>query len=288
MAGNFTRQSPGEACGFTVGTPIIKLEDAMRVICFCNQKGGVGKTISCVNLAVSLAQQGKQVLVMDMDPQGNATGYLGIKPQSIAYDTSLLLDDDNFGLEKAIFPTKYGLDLVPANTTLGRANTTLVGILGRETRLRDKIDEYATKSFRKHYDYIMIDCCPDLNLIATNALMASTDLIVPVQPKQFALEGMANLAAKIGELYKKLDPQIKLLGILVTMYKEGAALDKVMVDLLKDKIQREFGADFVFPEVIRGSTVVSESEKIGPLIVHYPDVPASLAYRKNAEFVMAR
>jgi len=250
----------------------------MRVICFANQKGGVGKTISCVNLAVCAAQMGKKVLIMDMDLQGNASSYLGIKPSSIDYDTSLLLDDDHFPLERAIMSTKYGLDIVPANTSLGRANTTLVGILGRETRLREKLENYTNKSSHKLYDYIMIDCCPDLNLIATNALMASTDLIVPLQPKQFALEGMADLATKIGELYRKLDPTIKLLGLLVTMYKEGAALDKVMVDLLKEKIEREFGEGFIFPEVIRGSTVVSESEKVGPLVVHYPDVAASIAY----------
>jgi len=260
----------------------------MRVICFANQKGGVGKTISCVNLAVSIAQQGQKVLVMDMDLQGNASTYLGIKPGSIAYDTSLLLEDDNFPLERAIVPTKYGLDLVPANSTLGRANTTLVGVLGRENRLREKVENFINRRSNKQYDYIMIDCCPDINLIATNALMTATDLVVPIQPKQFAMEGMSDLASKIGDLYRKLDPKVKLLGILVTMYREGTALDKVMVDLLREKIEREFGDGYMFPEVIRGSTVVSESEKVGPLVVHYPDVPASLAYRRNAQFIMEK
>lgn len=260
----------------------------MRVISFANQKGGVGKTICCVNLAVGIAEKGKKVLVIDMDLQGNTTTYLGVKPASIAHDTSLLLEDDTFGLDKAITPTEYAVDLVPANTTLGRANTTLVGVMGRETRLRDKIESYANKSYCKQYDYILIDCCPDLNLIATNALMASTDLIVPVQPKQFAYEGMVDLAQKIGELYRRLDPKIKMMGVIVTLYKEGAALDKVMVELLKEKMDREFGGGYVFPEVIRGSTVVSESEKVGPLLVHYPDSPAAIAYRRNAEFALER
>jgi len=259
----------------------------MRIIAFPNQKGGVGKTTSCVNLSICLAQRGKKVLVVDMDPQANATIHMGRDPNAVTWTSRSLLDSAHFDLDRAIYETAVGVDLIPANSKLLECNKTLLSEYGRETRLREKLEDYAENAALPVYDYVMIDCAPALDLICTNVLMACTDVIVPIQPRFFALKGFEHLSNMVGQVHRTLNPKFKVMGILVTMFDRTAALDRVMLDLLREKIEAEYG-DYLFPAIIYKSVSIAESEKRLPVVLHDPDSPVSKAYHQNAEEILRR
>ena len=259
----------------------------MRVIAFANQKGGVGKTTSCVNLSICLSQSGRRVLLVDMDPQANATVYLGMNSGERTYTSRFLLDSPHFDLERAIVRTESGIDVIPSDRKLLESNKTLLPEYGRETRLRDKLENYAEGFSPREYDYVLVDCAPSLDLVTINALMAATDLVVPVQPRFFALKGLEELASMVGELYRTLNPRVKVMGIIITMFDKTAALDKSILELLKGKVEREFGS-YIFPSVIYKSVLVSESEKRLPVVLHDPEAPASKAYQEIAAEIMRR
>jgi len=258
----------------------------MRVVCFANEKGGVAKTTSCVNLAASLARRGKAVLCMDMDPQANATTALGLDPDAAGRDweTYALLTDSLLALERVICPTAVpNLDAVPADRQLSNCEKALINEVGRETRLRNKLRDYSKSLFTKKYDVVLVDCPPSLDLITINALVASTDVIVPVQPKLYSLKGMARLGETIATLYSQLDVRIRLLGVLVCLYDRSACLDGVVHDLLRRKITREYG-DFVFHNIIAKSVLISEAEADGkPVVIADPESAAARAYEAVAE-----
>jgi chromosome partitioning protein len=263
----------------------------MRVVCFANEKGGVAKTTSCVNLAASLARRGKSVLCMDMDPQANATIALGLDPDAPHRDweTYALLTDARLPLERVVLPTAIpNLDVVPSDRQLSNCEKALINEVGRETRLRSKLRDFAKSIFTKEYDVVLIDCPPSMDLITINALVASTDIIVPVQPKLYSLKGMARLAETVATLYSQLEVRIRLLGILVCLYDRSASLDGVVYDLLKDRITREYG-DFVFRNVVAKSVVISEAEAEGrPVVAADPESAAALAYEAVAEEMLQR
>jgi chromosome partitioning protein len=238
-------------------------------------------------MSVALALMGQSVLTIDMDPQANATVYLGVDPDICKNTTTLILEDDNYELSKAIVPTGLGVDLVPAHTKMASCNTTLMAEVGRETRLRSKLDRFTESFFSKKYDYVIIDCCPAFSLLTINSLMAATDLIVPLQPKYFALKGLADLGELLGTLNRRLDPRIRMMGILFTMYDGTAALDRVMADLLTERITSQYG-DYVFPAAIHKSVAISESEKDLPIVARDPESPASKAYCANAAEILRR
>jgi len=264
---------------------------AMRVVCFANEKGGVAKTTSCVNLAASLARRGNSVLCMDMDPQANATIALGLDPDALERDwqTYALLADPHLPLERAIVPTEMpNLDAVPADRQLSNCEKALINEVGREIRLRNKLRDYAKSVFTKKYDLVLVDCPPSLGLITLNALAASTDLVVPVQPKLYSLKGMARLGETVATLYSQLELKIPLLGILVCLYDRSASLDSVVYELVKAKILRDYG-DFVFHNVIAKSVLVSEAEADGrPVVVADPESAAARAYEAVAEEMLQR
>lgn len=221
-----------------------------RAICFVNEKGGVGKTTSCINLAASLAKRGYEVLVADMDPQSNATLGVGIDPDEVTHPAHMLLLDRDFPLQRAIIPTEIDhLDLLPSNASLAACNHALVAAVGRELRLRNKILDYSKDTFTKKYDFLLADCSPTLDLLTVNVLMAATHLVVPVQPRFLALQGMALLGQTIQLLYDQLDPSIRLLGILVTFFENRAAMDRAVLELLAEKMKREYG-DYVFHSML--------------------------------------
>jgi len=262
----------------------------LRVIAFSNEKGGVAKTTSCVSLAVCLAEQGRQVLLADMDPQCNATLGIGIDPARLTNRPELLLTDERAPLSDAIIKTDIrGLDLVPASSSLTSTNKALVAEVGRETRLRTKLLEHARASYTKKYDYMLIDCSPSLDLLTLNALMVATDLIVPVQPRYYSLQGMSLIAQTIRSLYRQLDPEIRLLGILITLFDKNTALDHAILSLLRERIEAEFSAGYLFDNVIPRNIQVSETEFGNlPMILSQPEASASISYKAVAQEMLAR
>jgi len=260
-----------------------------RIIAFANEKGGVAKTTTCINLAACLARRGKEVLCIDMDPQSNATLGMGFDPARIPHQSDLLLTNDRLPMERAIVRTDTPhLDLIPSDSLLANCNKTLVAEVGRETRIRTKILQYCRSPLTKKYDYILVDCSPSLDLITLNVLMASTDLIVPVQPRYYSLQGMSLVGQTVEAIYRQLDPQIKLLGILVTLFDRSTALDEAIFELLRERIERDFG-DFLFSTVIPRNIAVGETEVSNhPIVLRDPQAPASRAYEAVAEEMLAR
>ncbi len=262
-----------------------------RVVCFANEKGGVAKTTSCVNIAAALARKGKSVLCIDMDAQANATLALGLDAEApeVEWETFSLLTDPHLALERVIFPTAIdNLDLVPADRQLSNAEKTLISEVGRETRLRSKLRDFAKSLFTKNYHVVLVDCPPSLDLITINVLVASTDMVVPVQPKLYSLKGMARLGETVSTIHTQLNVQLKLLGILVCMFDKTASLDVTAYRLLREKVTREYG-DFVFHTTIGKSVAVSEAESNGrPVVLHNPDSAAARAYEQVADELMMR
>jgi chromosome partitioning protein len=261
----------------------------MRIIAFVNEKGGVAKTTSCVNLAACFATRGHRVLVMDMDPQSNATLGLGMDPVGLDPHASLLLTDNKFPLERAIRQTDIPrLDLVTSDASLNGCNKALVTEVGREVRLRTKMLDYARSVFTEKYDYVFVDCSPSLDLLTVNVLMAATEMVVPVHAKFYSLQGMALLAETVASLYDQLDPQVKMAGILVTMFDRTTTLDRVILQLLRAKVESQYG-DFVFQNVITKNVAVSETEiSRKPIVLTDPSAPAARGYEAVAEELLGR
>ena len=260
------------------------------VIAFVNEKGGVAKTTSCVNLAAALAQLKQRVLCMDLDPQSNATTAFGVSAeQAIEREGHCILTMPRFPLERAIMPTQIpNLDLIPGCARLGDCNKTLVMEVGREGRLRSKLREFYRSVLTDNYDVVLIDCPPSLDLLSINALTAATHMLVPVTTKFYALKGMALLGEMVATLHEQIGANVRLLGILVTMFDKKTALDVTIYRLLKEKVEREFG-DYVFNTIITKSVVVSEAEAGGlPVVMRDPESPAAEAYRGLSQEVVER
>jgi len=184
-----------------------------RVIAIVNQKGGVGKTTTAVNLGASLALLGRRVLLVDNDPQGNTTSGLGIDKAQIKEDIyDVLLAD--VSAERVIAPTGTpGLDLIPATINLAGAEIELVSTLSRETKLKRALEPLLSR-----YDYILIDCPPSLGLLTLNALTAADEVLIPVQAEYYALEGLSQLTSVLRRVREMLNPRLTITGVLVTMY----------------------------------------------------------------------
>jgi len=228
-----------------------------RTVAVVNQKGGVGKSTTAVNLSACLALLGKRILLVDVDPQGNATTGLGIDKRGIENDSYALLLGE-IGAASAIIPTDVeNLSIIPATPNLAGAEVELVSALARETRLRQALAEVADR-----YDYIFVDCPPSLGLLTINALVAADQMIIPIQAEFYALEGLSQLTAIVQRVKEALNPRLEILGVLVTMYDGRTRLAVEVVD----EVLRYF-PDHVFKTQIPRNIRLSEAPSFGKPVV---------------------
>jgi len=248
-----------------------------RVFAISNQKGGVGKTTTTINLAASLAASEFRVLVIDSDPQGNATSGLGVEKRSDRPSLYHVLLG-GVAAENAIVPTDLeGLSIIPADKNLVGANLELVGIPNRESRLRESI-----QNIRRDYRFILIDCPPALDLLTLNALVAADSVLVPIQCEFFALEGISELMDTIHRVREAFQHPLQVEGILLTMFDERTNLTRQVAADLK-----EFFGDEVFETVIPRSIRLAEAPSFGkPILSYDPRSKGAESYIKLAKEIL--
>ena len=247
------------ACAF--GENVARRNLVGKIIAIANQKGGVGKTTTAINLGGALAQIGKRVLCLDLDPQANLTVGLGVDITTVDKNIADVLIDPDVPLLSIIRATKTKhLDVAPATLELSAAEVELFNAIGREMALRDKV----TPEIAQRYDYILIDCPPTLGLLTLNALVASDGVIIPVQTQYYSLKGVAALLRIINTVKGRLNPSLKVYGLLPTFYDSRTILARDMLDSLKD-----IGDHQVFATVIRQSVKIGEAPTAGVPITEY-------------------
>ena len=250
-----------------------------QIFSFCNQKGGVGKTTTAVNLATSLAQLQKKILLIDIDPQGNATSGLGIEKSSVSRTVYNFMVDDNNHSE-IIMPTCVtNLDLIPSNPHLSGAEIELISIERREFLLKNAVDQ-----LKENYDFILIDCPPSLGLLTVNALVAADSTIIPVQCEYLALEGLNGLMRAVNMIKQNLNPGLRVGGIVLTMTDFRANLAREVADEVK-----RFFKDLVFDTSIPRNIRLAESPSFGkPICLYDPHSTGAVAYQLLAQEVLAK
>ena len=244
-----------------------------KVISVANQKGGVGKTTTTVNLGTILAKKGKKIFLIDADPQGNATSGLGVEKEVDISTYDILVNDSQ--IQEAIQDTIIkNLKVCPSNMNLAGAEVELVSMMSREQRLKEKLEEIKDK-----FDYILIDCPPSLGLITLNAFTASDSVLIPVQCEYFALEGLGQLLNTINLVKKHLNKNIQIEGALLTMYDMRTNLSNQVVKEVK-----KYFEDKVYKTVIPRNVRLSEAPSYGMPITEYdPRSKGAKSYQKFAK-----
>ncbi|MCQ2399025.1 MAG: AAA family ATPase [Clostridia bacterium] len=245
-----------------------------KIIAFANQKGGVGKTTTCINLASYLAKMGKKCLIVDLDPQGNATTGLGIIKSRIKYSVYNVLNDEIVA-KNAVIPTLVeNLDILPSDINLAGAEVELVYAKEREKVLKKTIHKVSLL-----YDYVFIDCPPSLGLLTINALTAANGIIIPIQSEYYALEGLSQLMNNIKLVKRHLNPEVKLEGVLLTMNDARATMSKQIVVEI-----RKFFGNKVYDTVIPRNIKLAEAPSHGvPIMLHDTRCTGAKAYKALAE-----
>ena len=248
------------------------------VIALANQKGGVGKTTTSVNLGACLADQGQHVLLIDLDPQGNATSGLGVEKREIeksVYD--VLINDEP--LKNVIRHSSHpGLDIAPTTIALSGAEVELTNLMARETRLKDAFGDV-----KDQYDFILIDCPPSLGLLTINAFTAQNSILIPVQSEYYALEGLSQLLNTIKLVQKHFNPNLKIEGVLLTMYDKRTNLGQQV----NAEVKKFFG-DQVYQTVIPRNVRLSEAPSHGLAIIDYDQrSTGARVYKELAKEVLA-
>lgn len=245
-----------------------------KAIAIFNQKGGVGKTTTNINLGACLALEGNRVLIIDIDPQGNTTSGIGIQKMTLEYAVYDLLIKDDFDTQKAILHTNTkNLDIIPASMDLAGAEIELVQIDGREKRLQNAINKVRT-----FYDYILIDCPPSLGLLTVNSLTAVDSVLIPIQCEFYALEGVSQLVSTIELVRENLNKNLEIEGVILSMFDGRTNLSVQVVQ----EVKRYFGAK-VYSTVIPRNVRLAEAPSYGlPITTYDPRSKGAEAYQEFA------
>ena len=250
----------------------------VKVMAIANQNGGVGKTTTAVNLSACLAALNRKVLLIDSDPQGNATSGLGFDKRGIRQCIYDVLVKDDVKLASVIQKTKYqNLDLAPATINLAGAEIELVNLMARESRLKAALEK-----IKHNYDYVIIDCPPSLGLLTINCLTASSSVMIPVQCEFYALEGIAMLMNTIQRVQRNLNPALKLEGVVMTMFDSRTNLSQDVVEEVK-KYFKTKTYQTIIPRNVRLSEAPSHGE---PIIVYDPKSKGAIVYTELAKEVI--
>ena len=246
----------------------------MKIISIINQKGGVGKTTTVINLASALSQQGKKILVIDLDPQGNATTGLGLSNTEQSDQTIYGILNGTMQISSVIKKTKFeDLDLISSNVDLSGLEVETAGDSRRAFKLKDELTSILNDS-RASYDYILIDCPPSLSLLTIMALVASDALVVPLQTEFFALEGLTQLMKTIDRIKNNLNPELSIRGILLTMYDRRNKLSGEV-----EKEARNYFKEKVYQSVVPRNVRLSEAPSHGvPVLIYDKGCPGSKSY----------
>ena len=241
-----------------------------KIVSFSNQKGGVGKTTTCVNMAAYLAEFGKKALIVDIDPQGNATTGLGFSKSALKQSAYNVLIDDEKASENIVHTEVPNLDLLPSNIDLAGAEVELVYKKSREKVLKNALAEV-----RDAYDYILIDCSPSLGLLTINALAAADSVIIPIQSEYYALEGLSQLMNSITLVKQHLNPALEVDGVVLTMYDNRSLISRqIAEETRKSSTKRLF--EIVVPRNVR---LVEATSYGKPIMLHDPKCAGARAYR---------
>ncbi len=247
------------------------MSETMKTYAIANQKGGVGKTTSVINLGAMLAARGFRTLIVDLDPQANATSSMGFNKFDLELSTyDMLLEEADFA-QLSMRSEPYGVDVLPSNPALAGAEVELVSVLGREYRLQN-----ALKKLEGRYDYVLIDCPPSLGLLTINALAAADDgILIPVQCEYLALEGLTQLLQTIELVQRFLNSDLRIRGLIMTMYDSRTNLSRQVVE----EVRRHF-KEKVFRTIVPRSVRLSEAPSHGlPINLHAPNSSGAVAYR---------
>ena len=252
------------------------MKKTAKITALCNQKGGVGKTATTVNLGIGLAREGKRVLLADIDPQGSLTASLGYQnpdqmENTLAEILGRIISEEPLTPGEGIIHHAEGVDLLPANIELSGLEVTLVNIMSREMVLREYLN-----SIRDRYDVILLDCCPSLGMLTINALAAADEVIIPAQAHYLSLRGMEQLIRTIFNVKRKINPGLEIAGILITMADMRTNYSREIIDLLRNT----YGSDLrIFDSIIPLSIRAAETSAEGKSIyLHDPAGKVSAAY----------
>lgn len=250
-----------------------------KVMAVTNQKGGVGKTTTAINLSACIAMQGFKVLLVDIDPQGNATSGLGVNRRRLKYCVYDMIIN-GFGIEKVVTRTRIAtLDLLPSTIQLAGAEVEMATRSGREYLLKDSL-----ALARQHYDYILIDCPPSLGLLTVNALTASDSVLIPLQCEYYALEGLTQLMETINLIKRGLNTGLKVEGIVFTMFDGRTNLSIQVVDEVKKHFRK-----YVYKTIVPRNVRLSEAPSHGkPIVLYDPKSRGAEVYRELSVEVLSR